>query len=212
MNKKKLPKAIRNTAEEIRAAQAEPVVPAPAPVVAMKSPPFLQASSAISIFFALVLAVVQGMAPSSASVNHTAVESITIPSSLTGVIIHPDTRPGAERASPDWERRLLRAQSIIERHATYSALGGIIPLPIVNVGAVTTVILRMVKALTGEGRISGIVLMALPICLFFTVYYLNPDYVMLLFNREIGRQMISVAIFLQVLGAYTIKKIVDIKV
>ena len=73
-------------------------------------------------------------------------------------------------------------------------------------------ILGMVKALTGEGRISGIVLMALPICLFFTVYYLNPDYVMLLFNREIGRQMISVAIFLQVLGAYTIKKIVDIKV
>ena len=54
--------------------------------------------------------------------------------------------------------------------------------------------------------------MALPICLFFTVYYLNPDYVMLLFNREIGRQMISVAIFLQILGAFTIKKIVDIKV
>lgn len=73
-------------------------------------------------------------------------------------------------------------------------------------------ILGMVKALTGEGRISGIVLMALPIALFFTVYYLNPDYVMLLFNREIGRQMISVAIFLQVLGAIAIKKIVDIKV
>ncbi|MFO0999276.1 MAG: hypothetical protein U0936_02985 [Planctomycetaceae bacterium] len=67
----------------------------------------------------------------------------------------------------------------------------------------------MVKALTGEGRISGIVLMALPICLFFTVYYLNPDYVMLLhFNREIGRQMISVAIFLYgVLGAYTIRRL-----
>jgi Flp pilus assembly protein TadB len=33
-----------------------------------------------------------------------------------------------------------------------------------------------------------------------------------LFNREIGRKMISVAIFLQVLGAIAIKKIVDIKV
>jgi tight adherence protein B len=73
-------------------------------------------------------------------------------------------------------------------------------------------ILGMVKALTGEGRISGIVLMALPIALFFTVYYLNPDYVMLLFNREIGRKMIGVAIFLQLLGAVVIKKIVDIKV
>lgn len=73
-------------------------------------------------------------------------------------------------------------------------------------------ILGMVKALTGEGRISGIVLMALPICLFFVVYYLNPEYVMLLFNREIGRQMIGVAIFLQILGAVVIRKIVNIKV
>ncbi len=69
-----------------------------------------------------------------------------------------------------------------------------------------------VKALTGEGRISGVVLMALPIALFFTVYYLNPDYVMLLFNRDIGRKMITVAIVLQIVGAVVIKKIVDIKV
>ncbi|MFN9718881.1 MAG: type II secretion system F family protein [Planctomycetota bacterium] len=73
-------------------------------------------------------------------------------------------------------------------------------------------ILGMVKALTGEGRISGVVLMGLPIGLFFVVYYLNPDYVMLLFNREIGRQLIGVAIFLQVLGFFTIRKIVNIKV
>ena len=34
------------------------------------------------------------------------------------------------------------------RHANYSALGGVIPLPIVNFGAVTAIIVRMVKALT----------------------------------------------------------------
>lgn len=73
-------------------------------------------------------------------------------------------------------------------------------------------ILGQVKALTGEGRISGVVLMGLPICLFFAVYYLNPDYVMLLFNREIGRKMITGAIVLQIIGALFIKKIVDIKV
>ena len=73
-------------------------------------------------------------------------------------------------------------------------------------------ILGQVKALTGEGRISGVVLMALPIALFFAVYYLNPDYVMLLFNRDIGRKMITVAIVLQIVGAVVIKKIVDIKV
>ncbi len=73
-------------------------------------------------------------------------------------------------------------------------------------------ILGQVKALTGEGRISGVVLMGLPVALFFAVYYLNPEYVMLLFNREIGRQMVTVAVIMQIVGAIIIKKIVDIKV
>jgi tight adherence protein B len=69
-----------------------------------------------------------------------------------------------------------------------------------------------VQALTGEGRISGIVLMLLPVALFFAVLYLNPEYVMTLFTDELGRKMIGVAIFLQVLGAVAIKKIIQIKV
>lgn len=73
-------------------------------------------------------------------------------------------------------------------------------------------ILGQVKALTGEGRISGIVLMALPIALFFAVYYLNPDYVMILFEREEGRKMMFAAIVAQLLGAIVIKKICNIKV
>ncbi len=73
-------------------------------------------------------------------------------------------------------------------------------------------ILGQVKALTGEGRISGVVLMALPILLFFAVYYMNADYVMMLFNREMGRKMITAAVIMQIIGAIVIKKIVDIKV
>lgn len=73
-------------------------------------------------------------------------------------------------------------------------------------------ILGQVQALTGEGRISGIVLMALPIALFFAVYHLNPDYIMLLFTDPLGRKMIAIAGVLQVLGAICIKKIVNIKV
>jgi tight adherence protein B len=73
-------------------------------------------------------------------------------------------------------------------------------------------ILGQVQALTGEGRISGIVLMALPIALFFVVYHLNPDYIMLLFTDALGRKMIAGAAVLQVLGAVCIKKIVNIKV
>jgi len=69
-----------------------------------------------------------------------------------------------------------------------------------------------VQALTGEGRLSGIVLMALPVVLFFAVYYLNPDYVMLLFTDTMGKQMLAVGIFLQVVGALVIRKIINIKV
>lgn len=73
-------------------------------------------------------------------------------------------------------------------------------------------IMGQVQALTGEGRISGVVLMGLPIVLFFAVYYLNPDYVMLLFTEPLGRKMIAGAAVLQVAGAICIKKIVNIKI
>lgn len=69
-----------------------------------------------------------------------------------------------------------------------------------------------IQALTGEGRLSGIILMALPFLLFLVVYYLNPKYVMLLFEDEMGRKMLAIALFMQVLGALCIRKIVNIKV
>ncbi len=73
-------------------------------------------------------------------------------------------------------------------------------------------ILGMVQALTGEGRLSGAVLMALPIGLFIAVYFINRDYVMLLFATEFGKKMIGFAIVMQIFGAFVIKKIIDIKV
>ncbi len=69
-----------------------------------------------------------------------------------------------------------------------------------------------VQALTGEGRLSGIVLLALPPVLFMAVYYLNPEYVMPLFTDPMGRQMLAGAIVMQLLGAIVIKKIISIKV
>ncbi len=73
-------------------------------------------------------------------------------------------------------------------------------------------ILGAVQALTGEGRISGIVLMAMPIAIFIAVYQLNPDYMMTLFRDPMGKQMLAAAAGLQVLGAIVIKKIIAIKV
>jgi uncharacterized protein (DUF697 family) len=51
-------------------------------------------------------------------------------------------------ADVDVAGRLSQAHAIVERHATYSAVGGIIPLPIANVASVMAIILRMVKALS----------------------------------------------------------------
>ncbi|MBW8883870.1 MAG: type II secretion system F family protein [Planctomycetia bacterium] len=69
-----------------------------------------------------------------------------------------------------------------------------------------------VQALTGEGRLSGVVLMALPVVLFCALYVLNQDYVMLLFTDATGRKMLYGAIMMQLLGALVIRKIINIKI
>jgi tight adherence protein B len=69
-----------------------------------------------------------------------------------------------------------------------------------------------IKALTGEGRLSGIVLLALPVFLGIYMYFRNPEYLMVLFRDPIGHQMIAGAVILQIIGALVIKKIVNIKV
>ena len=56
------------------------------------------------------------------------------------------------------------------------------------------------------------VLMALPVALFVALYFLNRDYVMLLFDDPIGQKMLAGGVVLQVLGALVIRKIVTIKV
>ena len=69
-----------------------------------------------------------------------------------------------------------------------------------------------IQALTGEGRLSGIVLLALPPTLFATMLYLNYDYAMVLFRDEAGRKMLAVALVFQFIGALVIRKIINIKV
>ena len=73
-------------------------------------------------------------------------------------------------------------------------------------------ILGQVKALTAEGRLSGIVLVALPIGLFFLMLWMKPDYIEALWKDPMGVKMSIGAIFLMLIGTYSIKKIIDIKV
>jgi tight adherence protein B len=73
-------------------------------------------------------------------------------------------------------------------------------------------ILGQVKALTAEGRLSGVVLIALPIGLMLLMLYMKPDYIQLLWTDPMGIKMSIAAVVLMILGSIAIKKIVDIKV
>ena len=72
--------------------------------------------------------------------------------------------------------------------------------------------MAQVKALTAEGRLSGIVLIAMPIGLFLLMLWMKPDYVKMLWTDPLGIKMSIAAIVLVLIGSYAIKKIVDIKV
>jgi len=73
-------------------------------------------------------------------------------------------------------------------------------------------ILGQVKALTAEGRLSGVILIALPFALFLIMLHIKPDYIEKLWTHELGIKMSVFALIMQLLGAIVIRKIVNIKV
>lgn len=73
-------------------------------------------------------------------------------------------------------------------------------------------ILGQIQALTGEGRMSGAVLLALPPVLFVVMLRLNYEYVTVLFTDDIGQYLMLFGLATQILGALVIKKIITIKV
>ena len=73
-------------------------------------------------------------------------------------------------------------------------------------------ILGQVRALTAEGRMSGWVLSALPVVVFFIAKTLNPEYVNILLYEPDGQAMLGAAIVMQIMGMLMIKKIVNIKI
>jgi len=73
-------------------------------------------------------------------------------------------------------------------------------------------LLGTVQALTAEGRMSGWVLLALPVLVFVVAFFVNPDYAHILIDTQTGRMMLGTAIVMDLMGMAMIKKIVNIKV
>jgi uncharacterized protein (DUF697 family) len=60
----------------------------------------------------------------------------------------PSTRVSAtgDAASRAWRERLARG--IVDRHAAYAGISGMVPVPLVNAAGITAVMVRMVKCLS----------------------------------------------------------------
>ncbi|HHC08101.1 MAG TPA: type II secretion system protein F [Actinobacteria bacterium] len=71
---------------------------------------------------------------------------------------------------------------------------------------------REMKALTAEGRISAIVLGALPFFLFGLIWVLNPDYIAPLLTTPMGLGMLGGAFVMIVLGIVWLQKIVTVEI
>jgi tight adherence protein B len=69
-----------------------------------------------------------------------------------------------------------------------------------------------VRALSAEGRFSGIILFCLPILVGMLLYQLNPEYMGLLFTDPMGQTMAITGGFLMVTGAFVMKRLIAIKV
>jgi uncharacterized protein (DUF697 family) len=133
VSKKNLPKAIRPTADDTREKSAGPGASAPPKVFAAPAASTEQSDSRDAagkpVRVSDIIEAVPVLAASSPA-----------PTALA--------RTAPMDSGIEATRRRSQANSIVERHAAYAAVGGIIPVPIANVASITAVIVRMVKLLS----------------------------------------------------------------
>jgi uncharacterized protein (DUF697 family) len=60
----------------------------------------------------------------------------------------PSVSPPSPQAKADAERRRRIAVAVVERHANFAVVGGMIPVPILNVAGTTAILVRMVARLS----------------------------------------------------------------
>jgi len=73
-------------------------------------------------------------------------------------------------------------------------------------------ILGDIKTFTSAGRLTGVILSALPVGMCVFMIMVAPDYFHKMWDHPTGRTILGLAFFLQLLGWLTIRKIVNIRV
>ncbi len=69
-----------------------------------------------------------------------------------------------------------------------------------------------IRVLSAEGKLSAIILIALPFLIALAIYFSNPDYILTLTTDPIGNIMIAAALGFLTIGIFTMRKMVKIEV
>jgi len=69
-----------------------------------------------------------------------------------------------------------------------------------------------IRTLSAEGKLSAIILVALPFLVIIAVRFTNPDYINVLFSDPAGRIIAGIAAFMMVAGIIVLKRMVKIEV
>ena len=67
-----------------------------------------------------------------------------------------------------------------------------------------------INSITAQGRMSGLIIGALPIGIAAVLMVVNPDYMSTFFTTKIGNIMLVVSVVMEVIGFFAIRKVVTI--
>jgi uncharacterized protein (DUF697 family) len=140
MTRKQLPKAISRPADNVHAFSAAIVTDEVAPEPAQRpAPAFNRIEDELAVSSAPIANDAAPAANGGASAKSSASRAAK-PEASTGM--SSDLPPHLAA-----KRRVI-ARRIVERHRTYAAVGGLVPVPVANIASVTAINLRMVRQLS----------------------------------------------------------------
>jgi tight adherence protein B len=71
---------------------------------------------------------------------------------------------------------------------------------------------REVKIFTAQGRLSGFILVLLPLVVAIAIWVFNPEYLKILWMEKVGKYLVGIAVIMQLLGIWVINRIVNIRI
>ena len=68
-----------------------------------------------------------------------------------------------------------------------------------------------IKVKTASGKITGVMLAALPVLLLVVLNFMNPDYISIFFEETLGHYMLIFCVFWEIIGFLIIRRILNVK-